>query len=217
MATKTLSTVLNGDDVYEWTVSGSGTNEYYVTLVGGTDPSLSAPTTFLENGTAISEGTAGSLSAGEYDYADNDSLGFSTVYVRLTSGGPDPDDLAYGYLVSKVTTTLAARNMEVFDGILLVPDFTITAHEISDSSYANEVLAANGNRRLVQLTNDHATASIFIAWQATQPTSTDNMREMTAGETVWYSALDGIPTSKLWAYQSSGGAIDLKVAEADGA
>jgi len=216
MATKTTNLVLNGDDVYTWTASGSGTDEYYVTLVGGGNPSLTEPTSLQESGTTLSTGTAGSLTAGTWDWADNDSLGFSTVYVRLTSGGPDPDDEVYGTVVSTITTTLAVNNLEVFDGILLVPDFELTSTTVTNSDFNNQVLAANGNRRLVQLTNDNASASIFIAWQTAQPSSTDNMREMTAGETVWYSALDGIPSSPLWAYQTSGGPIKLKHAESDG-
>lgn len=79
---------------YQWTVSGSGTNEYYCELNGSGDPSLSEPRVVVEGGQAGSDmtlGTLGSLNAGEYGYGDNDSLGYSTIYVRVTSGGPDPD------------------------------------------------------------------------------------------------------------------------------
>jgi len=82
-----------------WVVSGSGTNEYYVELVAGGDPSIAAVASVHEDdATAMSSGTVGSLSAGEYDYGDNDTLGFSTIYVRLTSGGPDPDSEALGHI-----------------------------------------------------------------------------------------------------------------------
>ena len=36
-----------------------------------------------------SEGTAGSLTDHQWDYGDNDTLGFNTVYVRDESGDPD--------------------------------------------------------------------------------------------------------------------------------
>lgn len=76
---------------YAWTVSGSGTNEYYLRTAGGADPDLGGqPGNIYINGSNATEGTAGSLAAGQWDYADNDTLGYSTVYVRL-SGGGDPD------------------------------------------------------------------------------------------------------------------------------
>jgi hypothetical protein len=78
------------NDGYQWTASGSGTNEYYCDVDGGGDPGLTAPAALLINGSVVTEGTAGSLTAGQWDWADNDTLGYSTVYVRLTGGG-DPD------------------------------------------------------------------------------------------------------------------------------
>lgn len=77
---------------YKWTASGSGTNEYYCEAAAGGDPSLDDPGSVCTDGTfkLDSEGTMGSLSAGEWDYGDNDSLGYSTVYVRLDDGA-DPD------------------------------------------------------------------------------------------------------------------------------
>ena len=79
---------------YRWTVSASGTNEYYLELNAGGNPSISQPTTVVEGGqagTEMTQGILGSLAAGAWAYGDNDTLGFSTIYVRVTSGGPDPD------------------------------------------------------------------------------------------------------------------------------
>lgn len=90
--------LVDATPTYQWTASGSGTNEYYVELNGGGDPSISTPTIVIENGSRISEGSAGSLSAGEYDYADNDTLGYSTIYIRL-SDGADPDTKASQYVM----------------------------------------------------------------------------------------------------------------------
>lgn len=76
---------------WSWTASGSGTNEYYLrTAANGNPGFVSQPTTVYINGSAATEGTAGALTAGQFDYADNDTLGYSTIYVRL-SGGGDPD------------------------------------------------------------------------------------------------------------------------------
>lgn len=76
----------------EWTESGSGTDEYYVTLLGGVgNPNIyQSPLGVLEGGEYMVKGTVGSLAQGEWGYGDNDSIGFDTIYVRLSSG-VDPD------------------------------------------------------------------------------------------------------------------------------
>lgn len=76
---------------YGWTLSGSGTNEYYCRTAAGADPSLSKASCSTDgNFNLATEGIMGSLTAGQWDYGDNDSLGYNTVYVRLTNG-TDPD------------------------------------------------------------------------------------------------------------------------------
>ena len=55
------------------------------------------PNNVYINGANATEGTAGSLTAGQWDYADNDTLGYSTIYVRL-SDGTDPDSKTNGYV-----------------------------------------------------------------------------------------------------------------------
>ena len=82
---------------YQWTASGSGTSEYYLEASGGGNPSISTPVQAIESDSRLTEGTAGSLSAGEWDWTDNDALGFSTVYVRL-SDSTDPDSKSSGYV-----------------------------------------------------------------------------------------------------------------------
>lgn len=89
-----VQAILVGDD-YKWSASGSGTNEYYCELTAGGNPNLTSPSEVRIDGSAATEGTAGSLNAGEWDWGDNDSLGYSTVYVRLTGGG-DPDSESDG-------------------------------------------------------------------------------------------------------------------------
>jgi hypothetical protein len=79
---------------FAWTASGSGTNEYYVRTAANGNPGFAAtpPTTsgVYISGSAATKGTLGALTAGQWGYGDNDTLGYSTVYVRL-SGGGDPD------------------------------------------------------------------------------------------------------------------------------
>lgn len=86
---------------FSWTVSGSGTNEYYVRTAANANPGFQAtpPTTsgVYINGSAATKGTLGALTAGQWGYGDNDTLGYSTVYVRL-SDGTDPDSKDYDFV-----------------------------------------------------------------------------------------------------------------------
>jgi len=75
---------------YKWTASGSGTSEYYVELAAGGDPSISTQPDFITlDSENITEGTAGSLDDHGWDYGDNDTLGYNTVYIRDDTGDPD--------------------------------------------------------------------------------------------------------------------------------
>jgi uncharacterized protein (TIGR02217 family) len=96
--TITASATVNlvGTTTYQWTLSGSGTGEYYLEAQGGGQPPLSnQPPQVHIGGSSAPTGTVGSLVQGEWDWADNDSLGFSTIYVRL-SGDADPDTSGSG-------------------------------------------------------------------------------------------------------------------------
>lgn len=89
------TSILNA--TYKWTASGSGTDEYYLELAAGGDPGLTEYDYLQENNANMTPGTVGSLATGEWDWGDNDTLGYSTVYVRL-SDGADPDDRPDGYV-----------------------------------------------------------------------------------------------------------------------
>lgn len=102
---------------YKWTRSGSGTGEYYLEASAGGTPSLSEPAKVIENGTAMTVGTMGSLSASYWDWGDNDSLGYNTVYVRLADDA-DPDEKSAGYVLAAYTLTV--------NGDLIAPNCSIT-------------------------------------------------------------------------------------------
>lgn len=75
---------------FEWRLSSNGINEYYLTLTGGTDPSVtSRPMPIWVNDEALDTATIGSLLDHQYNWGDNDGLGFSTIYLRLDAGDPD--------------------------------------------------------------------------------------------------------------------------------
>lgn len=83
---------------HAWTISGSGTNEYYLRTAAAGNPGFVAqPDKVYLNGAEATEGTMGSLTAGQWDYGDNDTLGYSTIYVR-TAASVDPDTLDPGYV-----------------------------------------------------------------------------------------------------------------------
>lgn len=73
----------------DWTASGAGTNEYYL-LNTATVYTASKPDRVKELGAIMVEGSLGSLGIGQWDWGDNDALGYSTIYVRLTDE-TDPD------------------------------------------------------------------------------------------------------------------------------
>lgn len=76
---------------YRWVASGSGTNEWYVELSGGGDPGITdRGWVFIDDaGGSENKGTLGSLADHEWAYGDNDTLGFSTIYVADATGDPD--------------------------------------------------------------------------------------------------------------------------------
>lgn len=88
---------------YTWTASGSGTNEYYLRTAASASPGFVAqPSAVYINGSSATSGTPGSLAAGRWGYGDNDTLGYSTLYVRL-SDGTDPDTKSAGYVTFNQT------------------------------------------------------------------------------------------------------------------
>jgi len=81
---------LLGQDQDYWTVSASGTNEYYLE---NTAPGYTAtePSNVYIDDVQAATGTLGSLGVVQWGWGDNDTLGYNTIYVRL-SDGADPDD-----------------------------------------------------------------------------------------------------------------------------
>ena len=74
---------------YKWTASGSGTNEFYLEAAAGGDSGISEPKQVFIDDVRCGYGAAGTLTDHQFDWADNDALGYSTVYVRDEDGDPD--------------------------------------------------------------------------------------------------------------------------------
>jgi hypothetical protein len=93
--------IVDPGGAFQWTNSSG--SEYYLELAGGGDPSILEPSDVWEDKVAMTLGSVTSLAVGEYWYGDNDTLGFSTIYCRIT-GSVDPDTKAIGYLTYKLSS-----------------------------------------------------------------------------------------------------------------
>jgi len=97
---------------FQWTLSGGGSDEYYLEAAGGGEYPRVRPTHLYEDGSEIPEATPGSLIASTWGWGDNDSLGFSTIYCRI-SDSSDPDSKPDGYLqvIAEFTSPYSAADL----------------------------------------------------------------------------------------------------------
>lgn len=72
----------------QWNSSGHGTNEFYATNNSGGSLNIYECHYLYGDDVEWQQGSAGSLANHQWDLADNDSLGFKTVYIRDDSGNP---------------------------------------------------------------------------------------------------------------------------------
>lgn len=107
-----LASYVNSD--YKWVSSGSGTDEYYCEASGGGDPGIDEPQEVIEDGSLMTPGTLGSLAEGEWAYGDNDSLGYSTIYVRL-SDSADPDSKSDDYIQAPYKISSPYAESELYE------------------------------------------------------------------------------------------------------
>jgi len=105
---------------YKWTSSPAAANEFYLELAGGGDPGLTEPPDVFEDDEAMRHAALGSLVVGEWNFGDNDTLGYETVYVRIT-GSADPDGEAEDYVEAAYQVTIAgtvdAGLYRIFEGV----------------------------------------------------------------------------------------------------
>jgi len=93
---------LTGYYGWKWTLSAGGVgNEYYLEKLAGGDPEIIEPTHYYQGwpyssgfSGYLDKGTIGNLIIGEWNWGDNDGLGFDTIYVRLLND-VDPDTGSY--------------------------------------------------------------------------------------------------------------------------
>ena len=120
---------------YTWTQSTTNQNEWYVRRSDGSNPSLVQPFCATMDGLFINDsadldpdmGTVGALSAASpMGWGDNDSIGYSTVYV-LASVDPGTMVIRVGQVYAGVSTTWGWHSFE--DGI-----FTLSNRDAASGS-----------------------------------------------------------------------------------
>ncbi len=118
---------------YRWTESGTEAGEYWCELAAGGDPSLADPGSVTTDGTfnLDTEGAVGGLNAGEWDYAQNDAQGYSTVYVRLDDT-TDPDTKGSRFVLKGIDVGIDysqqdAAELTVTDGACVIASTTVTS------------------------------------------------------------------------------------------
>ena len=87
--------------------------EYYLQASGGGNPNIEEPNSIKQDSSYLGKGTVGSLASNEWDYGDNDSLGFNTIYIKLNDyADPDtkPND-SINAVYYRYTYTLSANHL----------------------------------------------------------------------------------------------------------
>lgn len=99
--------ILN-ENHYVWVESAAQSGEWWLGKVGSTAGSplqplqidqvnvMLEPDEMIEDGNDMTAATVGSLSNREWDWGDNDTLGFDTIYINPTPAG-DPNDQVEAY------------------------------------------------------------------------------------------------------------------------
>lgn len=116
-----------------WIVSASGANEYYL---DNASPFYSAvkPIKMFEDDEELIEGLVGGLGIKQWDFGDNDTLGYNTIYIRL-SDETDPDthlgDPSYVQKSTGTTTTIdlfrstdVGKYVRIYNGFIKVTSYT---------------------------------------------------------------------------------------------
>jgi len=102
---------------YEWRLSVNGTNEYYIVLAGGGNPSMTTVSMLWLDDEYLDAGSVGQLLDHQFAYADNDSLGFSTIYVRDNSGNPSQSGVVIVRPGSNANAVYCAKNKIIIENI----------------------------------------------------------------------------------------------------
>jgi hypothetical protein len=151
-----------------WTVStGGGTNEYFVRTAGLGDPNLQEPLNVWENGppaatggseSKMTKGTVTSLAEGEWGWGDADTLGYSTVYVRLTSPArPNPDSEAEQYVFINI-------QMAILNGSGSGTDWKYKVSSVKAETYEESLVQEWGEAQIDFAAAIDGTNNVGLNW-----------------------------------------------------
>ena len=208
MGTISTQIALTDNAIYKWTVSPAKAGEYYLTLLAGGDPGLAKPSAVIIDGVISSEATVGSLTADTWDYGDNDTLGYSTIYV-LTNPAVDPDTYHaagdFGGIVGQFDTTIPTLTHE-----LQLETFKLasgTATLVHDTPYLlKTLLSADRETDVVYSLQiglvDSPTAALdVIAGQSDtdtiDTTASSYIQHSTNGDILFYAVQENVATESL--------------------
>lgn len=162
---------------YQWTISALGTAEYYLNVVAGEVPGIPQPSEVWAKGVQLTAGAVGALAAQQWAFADNDTLGYKTVYVRLT-GDVDPDTYFIGDISARAYSDLAGNRTRrgvssIADGGTISHGFTTTPqHAVAFATAAGHiaaVTAVSATALTISLINHDGTAVAVaenVRWEA---------------------------------------------------
>lgn len=102
-----------------WTESSAASGKWYLTdNVDATDnPYILEPDAVVVDGVKLTKGTIGTLAAQQWAWGDTNSLGFSTVYVRITGDGtPSAQEIYAVYDTSPVESRITDSGISASTG-----------------------------------------------------------------------------------------------------
>lgn len=149
---------------FKLTASVTAANEWRVELVASGNPNLSTPITVFYEGSPLVNGTLGSLTAGQWAYGDNDTLGYSTIYVRLPADA-NPNNSPYSLVCTyRIQIAMDAVDGDSTRGMIMIPGITNAAgvHVIqSDGLLGSSV-------ELTSFGNPTNNSTYYKSWQGLQ-------------------------------------------------
>ena len=166
-ATKIMQDVLNlniPSGQFKLTASVTEPNEWRVELLAGGNPGLSSPITVFYEGSPLVSGSLGTLTAGQYAYGDNDTLGYSTIYVRLPASA-NPNSSPFSLVCTyRIQVAMDAVDGDSTRGMIMIPGVTNAAgvHVIqSDGLLGTSV-------QLTSFGNPTNNTTYYKSWQGLQ-------------------------------------------------
>lgn len=154
----------NPHSMYNWIVSGIGTNEYYLA-----DASIPQSGNYLPNkvrldGTSCRWGTIGSLADHQVGWGDNDSLGYNTIYLRDDSGDPDSTNVPI-YVGSLIISYTYNMGLKIYTGGTSYQTWFVSFYTTLDPLWPQTADGNSSNHKLINFDRNCSTQTVFCGTQ----------------------------------------------------